>query len=256
MNKDLDKLLLEVNPRLGDGEGKLYSWLMLVDIIVSPSKYPDVERFSSLCQSGELYDLLAEKWNSIPGKRYDRDEAKKRLLKIFNSPPVFPSQEKDILRELFPNVSKVVDEINKGFEKTRKGKGRSRWKKGDQVCPFAHVTQRFEARVLLDVICNRIEKEHPNVPYLTLHDCILTTVGNEELVQEIMVEEITKIMGYPPNYNQVILLRMRNEAYSMSLIAKFVSRISNLDDRFFQNLFTIDRSSYLGTYGNLCGFES
>lgn len=201
----LDKVLLEINPRLGDGEGKLHPWLMLVDIIASPSKYPDVNRYSALCRSGKLYELLAEKWSLIPGKKYNRDKAKKKLMKIFNSPPAFASKEKDVLLDLFPNVVKAIEEINEGYYKTNGGKGKAKWREGDQVCPFAHVTQRCEARVLLDVICRRLEREYPDIPFLTLHDCILTTIGNEELVQMIMVEEIMKIMGYPPVIKNKVL---------------------------------------------------
>lgn len=65
------------------------------------------------------------------------------------------------------------DQTNSGYLKSKKGK-KSKWLPGDQECPFAHETQKLEARVVLDIVCKEIELRHPNIPLFTLHDCLFT----------------------------------------------------------------------------------
>ena len=44
----------------------------------------------------------------------------------------------------------------------------------------------------------RISKERPTLPIFTIHDSIATTVGNEDYIQKVMQEELTKHIGHPP----------------------------------------------------------
>ena len=44
----------------------------------------------------------------------------------------------------------------------------------------------------------RQARERPNLPIFTIHDSIVTTVGNEAYVQSVLKEELTKAIGWPP----------------------------------------------------------
>lgn len=68
---------------------------------------------------------------------------------------------------------------------------------------LAILLQRIEAHVILDHVADRISKELPNVPFLTIHDSILPfrlsiITSYNEKVKEIMVETIEKITGIKP----------------------------------------------------------
>jgi hypothetical protein len=82
---------------------------------------------------------------------------------------------------LFPNVMRVFDVI-----------------KADDHSRLACELQRLEASVILDEATKQIAKIVPEIPLYTIHDSIVTTVGNEQLVTEIMSESFFKRIGYPP----------------------------------------------------------
>lgn len=94
---------------------------------------------------------------------------------MLNSPNGWKCEERTIFKKHFPAVAKVIEEINRGYTKVKKGKGEQRWQPGDQVCTFAHITQMLEARVLLDLICLAIKSHSMKIPIYTIHDSILTT---------------------------------------------------------------------------------
>lgn len=198
MNERIDILLRDINNRIFGGSGPHARWFILVDIQNNKHKFPDVKRYIELVRDNQLYDLLITEWNQTLGTQYDRNSAKEKLLEIFNSPPHHQSGERSILEQLFPSVMKVINLINTGYFKTKGGKGKSKWHPGDQECPFAHVTQKLEARVVLDYVCKAIELHDPDIPIFTLHDCIFTIPEHVETLKAIMEHEIQQVMGFPP----------------------------------------------------------
>lgn len=194
----IDILLRDINIHLVQADGTFAGWYILSDILNHTYNYPDISEYIKLVRNNELYDLLATKWNQTLGKSYNRKTAKKKLLKIFNSPATFESKEKDVLKNLFPNLMHAIDQTNTGYFKTKGGKGKSKWHPGDQECPFSHVTQILEARVVLDYVCKAIELHDPDIPIFTLHDCIFTVPEHVDTVKAITKHEIQKVMGFPP----------------------------------------------------------
>lgn len=59
------------------------------------------------------------------------------------------------------------------------------------------ILQRIESFLFLEVICKRINEQYPYIPLFTIHDCILTTKGNEYTVKAIIEEELLRWIGYP-----------------------------------------------------------
>ena len=182
------------------GEGrtrKTHPLVMLVDFQNELDEIPDLKEFVELVKSGELYELLMVLFN-IP----DRTEAKKKFLAILNAPSHWESQRRESLVIRFPRLMKVIELLNEGYYKTKKGIGKGetkiKWQPGDQVCTFAYVTQQLEARFVLDVVCKAIEEEHPEVPMLTLHDCIFTTPEYFRLVHSYMARLAIEFMGFAP----------------------------------------------------------
>ena len=206
----IEELILENNVRLGrryeryveekkkerKGEGRTrrtHPLVMLVDFQNELDEIPDLKEFVELVKSGELYELLMVLFN-IP----DRTEAKKKFLALLNTPSHWESPLREALIQRFPSLMQVIDLINTGYFKTKNAKGKAKWMPGDQVCTFAHVTQQLEAHFVLDVVCKAIEKDHPEVPMLTLHDCIFTTPEYRRLVYNYMEQLAVGFMGFAP----------------------------------------------------------
>ncbi|RZK17013.1 MAG: hypothetical protein EOO43_13910 [Flavobacterium sp.] len=61
---------------------------------------------------------------------------------------------------------------------------------------MARLLQRIESIFVIDTVCKRLNEDYPKIPIFTLHDCIVTTVGNEALVDQIIKEEMEKSFGF------------------------------------------------------------
>ena len=159
-------------------------------------KYKDIKEFRAKVLNASIYEDIAEHWNEHLGEdKYDRSKAKKKLLEILNSPSHFESREREALHALYPNVMRIFEKVNKGYWKTKKGKGKSKWESGDMNCPFAMFTQMLEAWFVLDIVCGKISKQYPKCPLYTIHDSILTTEKYVNKVSEIVKSESKRIFG-------------------------------------------------------------
>lgn len=63
---------------------------------------------------------------------------------------------------------------------------------------FATLLQRIESYLLLDVICKSINKQYPEIPLITVHDCICCVPEYVEYVESVIKERLTEYVGYPP----------------------------------------------------------
>lgn len=52
--------------------------------------------------------------------------------------------------------------------------------------------QRLESWLFLEQGCERLRTEHPDVPLITIHDCIFTTSEYAELVTGVMSETMSR----------------------------------------------------------------
>ena len=71
------------------------------------------------------------------------------------------------------------------------------------------ILQRIESFLILDVICKKISFMHPHIPLFTIHDSILTTQGNEAIVEEIMAREIQNWTGHKASFGSKELLPLQ-----------------------------------------------
>jgi len=61
------------------------------------------------------------------------------------------------------------------------------------------ILQRIESYLVLDVICKKITQINSEIPVFTIHDCIITTVGNEGLVKEVIEQVLKDKIGAEPS---------------------------------------------------------
>jgi len=152
----------------------------------------DAKRCLLLLKEGQFYEYLMTEFNRAGMNFKTRDEVKREVLKIFFSGNQFIGQpeakSKRIFKEKFPTVYSLIAFIKK-HKKNR----------------LANLLTRIESYLILNIISNRISKEFPNLPIFTIHDsisttdgCILTTRENWELVENIMLSELKRYVGFPP----------------------------------------------------------
>lgn len=70
--------------------------------------------------------------------------------------------------------------------------------KRDNYKLIAKIIQQVESHCVLKLICGRIATERPELPIFTIHDSVVTTVGNEQYVKSVIEEVLTAKIGQPP----------------------------------------------------------
>ena len=69
--------------------------------------------------------------------------------------------------------------------------------KRDDYRHLAHLAQQTESSFIFGKCIDRLRREHPDLFVTTIHDSIMTTKDNGELVQELMLDEFAKLCIHP-----------------------------------------------------------
>jgi len=147
----------------------------------------DVKQYIELSENGLIYEYLGDEINNELGidLRGNRKELKQVIFTVLFTGNQFIGQQdagpKRIFKNRFPTVYEVFSLLKRNY------------KEGLSI-----LLQRIESYIVLDVICQRIRQERPDMPIFTIHDCIITTVENEDYLWKIMEEELTEIIGHKP----------------------------------------------------------
>lgn len=144
----------------------------------------DIERYKNDVQS-DFYNLLSSLLNIGTDTYRNREDSKMAMMLIMFSDNLFyDSPNADYKRAFdceYPNVYKIFTLI----------KHRDK----NEMCMLL---QRLESYLVLNVICKRISRESPRTPIYTIHDSLLTTPSNVEMVRRIMKEEAERFTGCTP----------------------------------------------------------
>ena len=137
-------------------------------------------------KQGTFYEFLLQETVKATGKtKLTRELMKKTVFTVFFSENETTSRlmqkRKEIFRNLFPNVMRLFELI-----------------KSQQHRTLALLLQNIESEIFLNRIARRIAQERPDLPIFTIHDSIVTTVGNETCVEVIIREELEKAIGIRP----------------------------------------------------------
>ena len=144
-----------------------------------------------------IYESFRDRINETGNKKFDRDDAKLAYMLAAYSAPWLADKSKkvQIFAQAYPFTADAFNFIKTGERigpKVKKKAGK------DASVALACVLQSIEADVMLFNVCGRLEKEYPEIPLFTIHDSIMTTKGNEEIVKQVMIEEIEKVIRFRP----------------------------------------------------------
>ncbi len=146
----------------------------------------DIKHYTELVCNGNLYQRIHEIVHNTTTKMTstDKKNIKPVSLKILYGNNYSKSNELAIFKQYFPSISELVKFI----------------KRKDYTL-LSKILQRSESYLFIDIIANRIIAEYPHIPVLTVHDCIYTTLGNQDLIANIIKDEVLKFTGYIPTLN-------------------------------------------------------
>jgi hypothetical protein len=138
----------------------------------------DARHYVDLCENGVFYEYV-EKHAGVVG--LSRSDLKKKVF-----------------RDVFFGRSQVVTDLTRFFAAefpTIMGVIRS--VKRRDYCDAGRTLQKIESGLMIHKVCRRLMLEHPAVPVITLHDSIMTTPENVELVRSVMAEEFERVGLHP-----------------------------------------------------------
>lgn len=147
----------------------------------------DVQEYKNLVVSGEFYEFflyhIAQmgKSNIIP----DRNTAKTATLSMLyeKNDARYPKLMlmRYIFSEAFPTVFKIMNLVKKDNYKT-----------------LSKYLQRIESISVIHEIALKIHRSNPQIPIITIHDSISTTLEHEATVKDIIHSELHNLVGVAP----------------------------------------------------------
>ncbi len=140
----------------------------------------DIKRYIEYVNSGSFYEQIFEEM--YPDQPFDKAKAKTMMFMIFFSRNNYMGQPKaepkKRFKKLFPRTYEIFRLL--------------------KLCDYtalSRILQRIESNVIIQNVVPRISHERPNLPIFTIHDSIVTTVGNEHYISDIIQQEIFRITG-------------------------------------------------------------
>ena len=129
----------------------------------------DLRFYKELTEQGRFYEYIMEKLDITE----DRSLFKVRLFsKVFYCKES-DNEERTSFRKLFPGVSDIISYYKKVNHKD-----------------LAIELQKIEADIMINSVVPRLAEK--NIFLLTIHDSILTTPGNADIVKEVILDEFKK----------------------------------------------------------------
>ena len=117
------------------------------------------------CAAGRVYEALSAETG------YPRDEQKKKLLAIlYGNPRDWGTKTGAAVERLWPGV---LDRIRARFDP-------------DEPNAMARAIQRLEVEVMIDTAAARFLAEYPDVPLLTVHDCLVVPAPYVDAAEKIL----------------------------------------------------------------------
>ncbi len=183
-NKEVNKIVSNyISNTLREG---IISYIMLVksDVIHVGKGF---QRFVDLVVNGRFYEEIARQYTQETGIAIpDRRELKRMMFIVLFTDNRYFGQKDALAKRIFGKLFPEVYEVFKKIKQKRKN-------------ALPCILQAIEAHVILNVIAKRISRERPNMPLFTIHDSIACPVGCEDYVASVMIEELHRLVGYPPS---------------------------------------------------------
>jgi hypothetical protein len=143
----------------------------------------DIEHFYNLCIEGRLYKHFVEIHNAKRrSKKLDKDQMKNKvLIFLMDDNDSHNNTVRSIFTKHFPNVLGMMERI-----------------KEQRYQNMGILLQCLESHTFLDVVARKLHDEY-QIPFCTIHDCIITTEENIDIVTKVIMEAFDQEFGVQPN---------------------------------------------------------
>lgn len=160
-----------------------HSYSSLTIMVVKSLEKTDsqnIKKYIEIVNSGSFYEqIFKEMYPDLP---FDKAKAKTMMFMIFFSRNNYMGQPKAEPKKRFKKLFPKTYEIFRLLK----------------LCDYtalSRILQRIESNVIIQNVVPRITRERPKLPIFTIHDSIVTTVGNEQYVAAIIQQEILLTTG-------------------------------------------------------------
>jgi hypothetical protein len=154
-----------------------YYIIMLVKAL-EKSNNQLLSEYIEYVNSGEFYKKISYKL--YPSRTFDKQAIKEMFYKLFFSKnrviQGYNAKPKRDFRTHFPKIYEIFSIVKRKDYKT-----------------LAQLLQRIESNVMIKNVAKRISEEKPDLPIFTIHDSIATTIGNEDYVSSVIMEEVLRL---------------------------------------------------------------
>ena len=132
----------------------------------------EVAEFREIAGDGAIYEMLMET-SGVP----DRKQVKRELYRdVFFGRPHVRGRITAAFGDKWPSILAGVRFLKRQC--------------GYKV--IAQILQRLESIVMIDGVCGRLVREHPEIGFLTIHDSALVVSEKADLVRDLIVEELRR----------------------------------------------------------------
>lgn len=140
----------------------------------------EVNHYLRMARSGKFYQELSKAM--YPKQSFDKGRMKELTYKVFFSSNQSIQGMNNWTKREFKWRFKGIYEM---FSAIKRKNHRA----------LSHILQRIESEIMIQNVCKRISLEHPTLPIFTIHDSVLTTIGNQDYVIKVIEEEVFKLTG-------------------------------------------------------------
>jgi hypothetical protein len=153
--------------------------IMIVKVL---EKYDnqDIIKYIRMVNSGSFYEKISKLM--FPNEIFNKKKVKPMIFTVFFSHNKYMGQPKAKAKKKFKEVLPYTYEV-------------FRLLKLCDHTALAHILQRIESIIMIQKVVPRIAQEKPDLPIFTIHDSVVTIVGNEEYVAKVILEEIKRLTG-------------------------------------------------------------
>jgi hypothetical protein len=164
----------------------------LMGVYFNNKDFKGIQNFVNTDFTNDFYDHIISEGNRLfpkimssnKGFKNGRDYVKKHIMNFLFERNEFHRIDNpviDLLKHLYPPLCEYVERFTQSYTNNE----------------FSYLLQRIEAFLILENVCNKLHKEFPSVPFFTIHDSILTTQSNINLLQNYSSYTINKITTKP-----------------------------------------------------------
>jgi hypothetical protein len=170
---------------------------LLESFEIHAGKGLQLQKYTALVVNGQFYEYIQEQFQPLYPERFDeRKKVKQEVLRLMY---VHPKMEGAPFYKPCLTFRKHFPELYELF----------RLIKSVDYTYLPIILQRLESFLVLDVICKEIIRLQPHIPLFTIHDNIITTLGNEAFVKAVMEQQIEKWTGYKPKVDSKDLVPLQ-----------------------------------------------